>query len=265
MKKFYAVTNLIVIVALIAWNYATNAAGINGETIGSLSDTYRTLFTPADYAFSIWGLIFLGLLAHGIYQVRTAFSRKRSDDFILQVGPWLILANLACGAWVWFWLNEQTGLSVIAMAMIMVALVVVILRLNMERWDAPFPVIAWVWWPFCLYSGWIAVATIANVAAYLKKIGWDFLFGDHTWALIMILVAVLLNLFMILSRNMREFAVVGVWALVAIAARHQGTLPLLQWTALAGALLLLVVIALHGYRNRATNPMRKWREGRGIT
>ena len=39
MKKTYAITNLVVIVAVIAWNYIANALGINGNSIGSLTDT----------------------------------------------------------------------------------------------------------------------------------------------------------------------------------------------------------------------------------
>lgn len=261
MKKFYALTNLIVIIALIAWNYAANALGINGNTISSLSGEYYNLFTPAGYAFSIWGPIFLGLIAHGIYQVRVVFSKGKDDNFVSQMGPWLILANMANAGWVWFWLTEQTGISVIMMLIILVSLIMVILRLNMERWDAPINIIAWVWWPLCLYSGWIAVATIANFAAYLTKINWEFLFNETSWTVVMIIVAAVLNLFMIITRNMREFAAVGVWALVAIAVRHWGEIPVLQWSALISSIVVFIAISIHGYQNRATSPVVKLREG----
>ena len=261
MKRFYALTNLFVLIALIAWNYAANALSISGNTIGSLSREYENLFTPAGYAFSIWGPLYLGLLAHGIYQVKKVFFDKQDDGFVLQMGPWLIFANLANAAWVWFWLNENTGLSVLLMIMVLVSLVLVILRLNMERWDAPLPIIVWVWWPICLYSGWIAVATIANIAAWLTKIGWQSTFSDATWTAIMIIVAALVNLFMIHTRNMREFAVVGVWALVAISVRHWDNIPLLQWTAMVCAVVLVLAISIHGYSNRSTSPFVKMREG----
>ena len=263
MKKIYSLTNLVIIIALIAWNYAANASGINGNTIGSLSREFYNLFTPAGYAFSIWGIIFLGLIAHGIFQVRVAFSQRPGNDFILQMGPWLIIANLANGLWVYFWLMEKTGLSVLMMLIILVSLVIIILRLNMERWDAPLKIIFWVWWPLCLYSGWIAVATIANFAAWFVKIDFQPWFSETAWTVIMILVATILNFFMIITRNMREFALVGVWALAAISVRHWGSIPVLQWTALTGALILFIAISVHAYRNRATSPVAKLREGRG--
>ncbi len=261
MKRFYAIANLLVIIALIAWNYIANTMGINGNTVGSLSDEYSNLFTPAGYAFSIWGLIFLGLLAHGIFQVKRVFFDRKDDEFVSQIGPWLIIANVANGLWVWVWLQEYTGLSVLIMLVILVSLIAIIGRLNMERWDAPLPIIAWVWWPIDLYSGWIAVATIANIAAYLAKLEWQALFSEVTWVVIMIAVATLVNLLMIYFRNMREFALVGVWALVAIAVRHWEAIPVLQWAALAGAFVLLIAVSIHGYRNRKTNPFRKWARG----
>ena len=261
MKKVYAIANTVVIIALVVWNYYTTTTTINGNTVGSLSAEYDNLFTPAGYAFSIWGLIFLGLIAHGFFQIRRAFSAGE-DDFIMQIGPWLLIANLANIAWVWFWLNEVTWLSVILMLVILVSLLVCIVRLDMELWDAPLYTILFVWWPIAIYSGWIAVATIANISAYLTKIGWDGgPLSEVTWTVILIAVAVAVNLFLIARRNLREFAFVGVWALAAIAVRHWDSIPALQWTAASGAALLLVAGLVHGYRNRWTAPGAKLRRG----
>ncbi|WP_323756062.1 hypothetical protein [Roseivirga sp.] len=257
MKKTYAILNTLVIFAIIFWNYWSNTAGINGNTVGGLSAEYVNLFTPAGYAFSIWGIIFIGLIVLGIHQIKLAFTNSDHSDSILKMGPWLIIANLGNAAWLWFWLNEQTGISVMVMLVILFSLVQIILRLNMERWDAPLKVIAWVWWPICAYSGWIAVATIANIAAYLAKIGWEAVFGELTWTLIMISVAGLLNLFMVYTRNMREFALVGIWAITAIAVRHWGEMPSIQWTAVFWIVVLTIAVTAHAYKNRETNPFRK--------
>lgn len=261
MKKVYALVNSFIILAVIFWNYYSNTGNINGQTIGELSDKYSNLFTPADYAFSIWGLIFLGLIALAAYQLKLAFKGGEHENTILQIGPWLAVANLANAVWLWFWLNEQLALSVLTMLVILLALIIVIIRLNMERWDAPLGVIAFVWWPICLYSGWIAVATIANISAWLVSMGWEGgPLSEIQWTLIMISVAGVLNLFMIYTRNMREFAGVGIWALVAIAVRHWAEIPSIQWTALAWAIILFVAIAYHGYLNRETSPFKKLQE-----
>lgn len=257
MKKTYALLNTIVVLAVIFWNYWSNTGAINGHTVGEMSDKYANLFTPAGYAFAIWGLIFLELLVLVGSQLRMAFGNGANSESILQIGPWLTIANLGNAAWLWFWLHEQTGLSVLVMLVILFSLVQVILRLNMERWDAPLSVIATVWWPICLYSGWIAVATIANISAWLASMEWSAVFTEVQWTVIMISVAGLLNLMMIRTRNMREFASVGVWALVAIAVRHWDTMPVLQWTSLFWAVVLVVAILYHAYQNRHMGPFRR--------
>ncbi len=128
----------------------------------------------------------------------------------------------------------------------------------MERWDAPFSIIAFAWWPICLYAGWISVATIANVSAYLAKINWSGgFFTEVQWAIMMIIIAAVLNLLMIYKRNMREFAAVGVWALAAIFVRHQTNYHSIAYTALVSAAVILLYIIYHGFLNRKTNPVKK--------
>ncbi len=255
MKKTLSILNLISVVFVIVVNYVSQALRLNDTTIGEVSKKYDNLFTPAGYAFAIWGLIFLGLLAYAIFQVQRAFFSEKASPFIEQTGYWFILANVLNAAWVIAFVYDYTGLSVVIMLGILLSLIKIILNTNMERWDAPIEVIALVWWPICLYSGWIAVATIANVSAYLTKIGWDgFGIGNQEWTIIMIAIATLLNTVMIWKRNMREFAIVGVWSLIAIFVRHRNSIDSLANMALTCSIILFVIIGIHGFRNRETNP-----------
>jgi hypothetical protein len=59
---------------------------------------------------------------------------------------------------------------------------------------------------------------------------------------------------------MREFAAVGVWALLAIALRHWDAIELIQWTALIGVLVLFIALNVHANINRSTSPLIKFRE-----
>ncbi|MFS4466617.1 tryptophan-rich sensory protein [Maribacter sp. 2210JD10-5] len=258
MQKTLALLNLLSVILVITVNYVSQALRVNNTTIGEISNKYDNLFTPAGYAFAIWGLIFLGLLAYSIFQVYRAFFTDEKSDFIEQTGPWFVIANVLNSAWVFAFIYDYTGLSVLIMIGILVSLIKIILNTNMERWDAPLKTIAFVWWPICLYSGWISVATIANVAVYLTKIGWKGSFlSEITWTIVMICIATLLNLLMIQKRNMREFAAVGVWALFAIYIRHKDGPENIAYTALTGSIILLVAIFVHGFKNRKTNPFMK--------
>ena len=77
--------NLIAIVAAFGTNVAANLAPIKGLNIGEISNTLfkDVLITPANYAFAIWGVIYLGLFSFAIYQV---LPNQRQNPHLRQVG-----------------------------------------------------------------------------------------------------------------------------------------------------------------------------------
>lgn len=255
--KSYSIINLIGVIAVIFFNYYLNTSGINGNTVGSISDKYDSLFTPAGYAFAIWGIIFLAILIQAIFLIVRAFQPEKDQNPITQIGLGIFITNMLNIVWLFAWLHEYTSVSVVIMILLLITLLAVVVRTNMERWDAPLKIIFFIWWPICLYSGWIAVATIANISAWLAKTGWTGGISETTWAAIMMIVATLLGLVMIYKRNMREFAMVVVWALVAIAVRHWDTYPVLKYTALVGSVILIIYSTYHASQNKATLPHKK--------
>ncbi len=262
MNRNLSIMNFLSVLLVIIVNYFSQALRLNDNTIGGVSEEYGNLFTPQDYAFSIWGLIFISLLVYCGFQIYSAFFSNKESEFISKTGPWFAIANFANACWVVVWLYELTGISVILMFVTLFSLLKIISNTNMERWDASFKIIAFTWWPICLYAGWITVATIANVAAFLVKIGWKgYILDEKQWTIVMIIVAVIINVLMIYKRNMREFAGVGAWALIAIYVRHMDRIPNVGYVALGGAILLLTYIFYHGYQNRKTNPMFKMVHG----
>ena len=101
MNKLLSIINLLAVFAIIYWNYYTIAVGFNGNDVGSLSDKYGNLFTPASYAFSIWGVIFLSLIAITVFMVKTAWSEKKESTWLLNIGWSLLIANIGNGIWTW--------------------------------------------------------------------------------------------------------------------------------------------------------------------
>lgn len=261
MKKKLSVLNLVSVILVILVNYISQAFSLNDTTIGEMSAKYANLFTPAGYAFAIWGIIFLGLLAYGIFQVRRAYYSEKESNFIEQTGYWFFLANILNCCWVLAFMYDFTGFSVLIMLGILLSLIKIILNTNMERWDAPINTIAFVWWPICLYSGWISVATIANIAAYLSKLDWNGgILSEQAWTINMIVAATIINLLMIWKRNMREFAMVGAWALFAIFIRHNGSNMYIAYSAMTGTVILFIAAAIHGIKNHETSPFKKLQE-----
>lgn len=258
MKKTLQVGNGVALVITIVMNYLSSTGIFNGKTMADISAKYENYFTPAGYAFSIWGLIYLMLLGFAIYQGRSLFKQAEEDNTVEQIGWWFIISCIANSLWVVVFLNDYILLSVILIAVLLFSLLKIIINTRMELDNPPLKKFAFVWWPFCIYAGWISVAVIANIAAYLTKIDWNgFGISDISWTIVMIVIAGSINIFVVWNRNMREFALVGVWALIAIAVANQGVSSVVFWTSIVMAVLVFVNISIHGYQNRKTNPFLK--------
>jgi hypothetical protein len=258
MKRLLQISNAIAFILTITINYLSNLGVLNGKTVADISSQYHNYFTPAGYAFSIWGMIYIGLLAFVIYSGRGLFKVADDDWPVLKIGWWFSISCVTNCCWIIAWLYEYIGLSVIIMVIILFCLIKIILSTRMELDDLPLKKIALVWWPFCIYSGWISVALIANIAVWLTRIKWNgFGISEITWTLIMIVVAGILNLIMIWKRNMREFALVGVWALVAIAVTSWNDVSSIVYVSIIMAAVLFISVAIHGYKNRKTNPWKR--------
>jgi len=256
MKKVLQVTNAIALVITLVINYLSNTGIFNGNTMATVSASYQNYFTPSGYAFAIWGLIYIGLLAFVIYQARGLFTNAPNDWPVPEIGWWFVVSCAANSLWVFAWLYDYIGLSVIIMIVLLFSLIKIILNTRMELDDLPLKKIAFVWWPFCLYSGWITVALIADTAAWLTKIHWSgFGISGISWAVIMILVAAIINLGVTWIRNMREFALVGSWALIAIAVANWNEAEAVVITAIAAAVVLFISSGIHAYIHRKSNPL----------
>ena len=251
MQKTLSVANIFALIVTIVLNYLSNTGTFNGNTMSTVSAAYQNLFTPAGYAFSIWGLIYLGLAAFVIYHAVISFKSNPENNVVLKVGWWFVISCLANCAWIFAWLYDYTGLSVIIMMILLFSLVIIVLRTRMELDDIPIKQIAFVWWPFSLYAGWITVALVANIAAWLTKINWDgFGISSTSWTIIMIIVAGIIYLVMTWQRNMREYALVGVWGLMAIAVANWTTEPSIVQTSIIISIILFLSSTVHAIRNK---------------
>ena len=240
-NRLYVAINALLVIATIFLSYYSNTGAINGNTMGSLSNEYDNYFTPAGYAFSIWGFIYIGLIGNAIYQFR-----RVNDSDTLVMAQWLSLANLANCLWVFLWLFEFTGWSILAMGMLLFSLMklTVSLQIGFRKQSV------WSWWPISIYAGWVTVALAANISAYLAKIDWEFMLSEQNWSVAIILIATAIYIFLILKRNLAYAGYVGVWAIVAIAMKQWGDQTTIQWIALASAVLLFGLSIYKDFRVR---------------
>lgn len=253
MAKSSVYFQLLSTVLVIIWNYYTVAYGFNGNTVGELSAEYFNLFTPAPYAFSIWGIIFVGLIAISFFTVIQAHRDSGTLAIYEPAINWLTLANVLNALWVYAWLSEYTLFSVLIMMGILLSLMSALLNTDIHRTDASRSAYWLLEVPLSVYAGWIMVAMVANMSAYLAKSGWEALFGELTWALILITISTFLYLTVLWKQRSIPFACVGVWALIAIGVRHSDDYNLLSLVAWIGASVLGLAIIVQLLRSFQMN------------
>jgi benzodiazapine receptor len=210
--KVISILTLVVVLLLVAWNYLVVGLPLNGVSTGEVSDLYPTLVTPAGYAFSIWGLIYLGLISFGIYQVLPA---RIGDASLHPVRYWLMVNLVINGLWLVAWHYQVIWLSVLLMLGILVSLIFANLPLHANANLAPH----WVRWTFEVYMGWITVATVVNVSVWLFDMGM-FTGGDELIGFILVmLVATIIGFGVLLRWNAYAYLLVLVWAFGAIGVK----------------------------------------------
>ncbi len=241
MKKGLAIINMIVILGVIAWNYYTTIKGFNGSEVGSVSDNLENLFTPAGYAFSIWGIIFLGLIITGIQMLSISF-KKSNNSFVEKIAPPLIAANLFNCVWVYVWLSLMPGLSTVIMTGILICLIVTVLAIDKSKIKES-GILHWtIGVPIRIYLGWIIVATIANYSAFLNTTSFSSFFGEAAWFYIMMLIATGLISYIVWKKGWYEVPAVGIWSFVAIVVRHMNEQSNLAYFTIVCIIILVAAI-----------------------
>jgi hypothetical protein len=240
--------------ATLIVNALSNALPLNGQTPADISNRLANLFVPANYVFSIWGVIYTLLIGFVIYQ---ALPSQRTNPLLRQMGYWFVLSCAANITWIFLFHWNQFAWSVLAMLVILVALTMVYIRVGVGTLNLKGAQRWWVQLPFSVYLGWISVATIANIAYTLMDAGQPNFLGiaGATWATAMLIVAMLLTAVLIFTRRDLAYSLVIIWALIGIVVAQAET-PQVANTA---AVMIVMIAAAWATRwtldRRSTRPL----------
>ncbi|MGI8467972.1 MAG: hypothetical protein ACR2N3_05920 [Pyrinomonadaceae bacterium] len=204
---------IIATVGVILINYLAGIGYVNAITPAAISDKYPTLITPADYAFSIWELIYFGLILFSIYQ-----ALPKNVELFRSIRTIYILSCIANCAWIYCWHHELILLCLGMIFLLLGTLAVINVKLrktetNGEYWLAKVP--------FGLYFGWVTAATILNVTVALVYL--NVRVPASTAAILgagLILVAAAFGMIICLKLKNYFYPLAIAWALTAIAIRH---------------------------------------------
>lgn len=210
-----AVLVIIATGGVIVFNWLAALGYINHTTPDVISYLYPTIVTPAAYAFSIWSLIYLGLIAFSIYQALP----KNLERFRGVRTVYIFSCLLNC-AWIYSWHHE----SLLACLGIIVALLAALLFINIKLKNGESYTDYWAASaPFSIYFGWVTAAAIVNFVVVLGSRGVTVSGpGAALLGVICILAAAALGVIVRvkLTNYLNPLAIA--WALTAIGVKQSG-------------------------------------------
>lgn len=230
--RFRAILVVAATIGTIAFNWLAAMGRIGGVTPAEISDKYPTLITPAGYAFTIWSLIYLGLIAFSIYQLLPAnVARFRSLRSL-----YILSCALNC-AWIFFWHGDQIA---VCFALIL-ALAIVLFFINyVLRRPGSIGEFWLVKAPFGIYFGWVTAATLVNFAILLVHLNIRLSETSGTLLAVgLILFAALLGVLIRIKLFNYLYPLAVAWALTAIAVKQSGHTAVVT-TAAAGVVVCLI-------------------------
>lgn len=170
-KKGIVRQSLVIAAAVFMLIAASIGAGaLGGASVDDLQDgalsAQGSYLAPAGPAFSIWTLIYVGLLAYTVWQ---ALPAQRTDARQQAVGGWIALSMVLNGLWLVTarFLTLWLTVLVIAVLLAVIARVIVVLGRTEPRSLADRLLTDGA---NGLHFGWVTIATVANTAAFLTQI-----------------------------------------------------------------------------------------------
>lgn len=210
---------------------AIGSGAFGGQPISEAADgalsAEATVVAPGSPAFSIWSVIYAGLLLFAIVQ---ALPGRADDARMRAVGWWVLGSMLLNAVWIavvqagWLW---GSVLVIVALLAVLCVTFVRLLRVPARRALDTVATDVTVG----LYLGWVSIATIADVAATLAddEVGGLGL-GESVWGAVLAAAGALVVLAVAVYGRARPSVTIPVglaagWGLAWIAvARTQGPL-----------------------------------------
>lgn len=241
--------NIISISVVVAFNAISQALPLNNQTSAEIANRFsNNLYFPANYAFSIWGIIYTFLLAFTVYQ---ALPSQRENPHLRKIGYLFVVTSIFNILWLTCFHYNAFALSMAMMIGLLVTLLRIYFLLDIGG-KAVSRATKWlIHVPFSLYIGWITAATVANASyVILGARGGNLLLDtDSTWAVVMLLVTGALGVFMSLTRRDYAYSLVVIWAVWAINVRHAESFPLIGAVTLGVCLITAAAIAFMVFKN----------------
>ena len=240
---FLSFGGLIILIIL----YTLTTLGLMGDNpVGNTGNYNDPLAVPAGYAFSIWGAIYLALIAFPIFQW---FNRQDAHERWKEVRLWYAFNVVCNGLWLVFASYDWQWTTVAIMIFMLYSLFKInelLIQIRVEGGEVNF-------WAeklgFSLYFAWITLATALNITSALSFYEWNgWGISELNWALTILFVAAGIAAAVFWKYKDVAYASVVIWAFAAVIVKHMDTYPGLVWLSVGVIALFVVLIVISQQR-----------------
>ena len=150
--KSLSMKNIIFFIAMLFINYLGASGFINGKSQKDISDMYKTLITPAGYAFSIWGIIYLAL-AISLLILFFKYRDRNIQDIISRVSKLFWISAILNMLWIISYSLNMIVVSFILIILLTISIIYInIILLDIELITDQYII------PFCfvIFGVWLS-------------------------------------------------------------------------------------------------------------
>jgi hypothetical protein len=222
--KQLAILNVVTYIFAFITSMLGQTGVVGSYTMAEISMKYESGITPADFTFSIWSVIYLGLFLMVGFHLIQAF--RKSENYITNkeislIGVVFAINQLAISLWIYTWLNDMPGISLALLLIQLFTLYVIDRRLQMLNPKKGKVSLFITQLSLSFYFGWITIATLANFAAWLVSLGWLVsdavdLYVSYT----LLFTAAAVGLVVVYFKHNIFFGLVVIWAIYGIIMKR---------------------------------------------
>lgn len=231
---------LSLFILMIIMNVIANTLPLNGETTGSVSFRYPNLFQPTGFTFSIWGIIYFMLgatLIHYLFQWNIPKESITKETIAILL--FISLSSIFNILWLLTWHYHKIVLSTILIAALLAALLLSLHQAGQSHILIKSTI--------SLYTAWISVALIANIAIALVASGLlPFSNQALFYTTLILIIGTLLAFVRLVIHKDILFGLVFMWAYLGILVRHlkeenlPQSYPIIIWVTSISIFILLI-------------------------
>lgn len=208
VNNYYKVTLCITFILSIITNYLGAIGKINNMSQKDVSLSFPTLLTPANYAFSIWSIIYIGVILVIINLIINDYNK-------ILIYKYVILSSIVNLLWIISFSYLKLFLSSILIIILFIIIIKICITINETITNINDKNL--FLFTFGTYAGWLGVASTVNILITIKSYNIDYINNFEKNITLILLIFSFICLFFI-GRKIKNFMfyISIIWAFIAV-------------------------------------------------